>query len=248
MEAPAPAATAPTATPSPAIEAPAAADAQANVSAPERDVRKDARARVRGGTGQAAKEDALADATPERREQVTTTAEKLSGAAAAAAPPPPAEPLPAAPPAAESAAQPRLTRQKAAADSAAAGVAETLVQRALPAPTWTEVASPDPLVRWRFSPRGDVQRSTDGGETWAQATTADNTRIVAGSAPSSSVCWLAGRGGAVLRFTTARGWQRLTVPDAPDLSGIDAKDANTATVTLANGRRLTTTDGGVSWN
>jgi photosystem II stability/assembly factor-like uncharacterized protein len=140
--------------------------------------------------------------------------------------------------------------QKTAADAAAAGPSrarfQTQIAQSVARTVWIDVASPDPLVKWRFS-AGLVEQSADGGITWTRQPVGSPAVIVAGVAPSSSACWLVGTGGLVLRFTTARGWQRLTVSNAPDLVAVDAKDADNATVTLANGRRLTTSDGGATW-
>jgi hypothetical protein len=158
---------------------------------------------------------------------------------AAASPPPPSL--------AETVGVPQAQQAGADARSAGpsqAGLRQQVVQRR--ARIWTDVPSPDPLVKWRFA-AGAVQRSTDGGVTWTHESVGTPASIVAGAAPSSSACWLIGRAGLVLRFTTARGWQRLTIPNAPDLVAVEAKDADNATVTLANGQRLTTVDRGATW-
>jgi photosystem II stability/assembly factor-like uncharacterized protein len=59
---------------------------------------------------------------------------------------------------------------------------------------------------------------------------------------------MVGRGGTVLRSTDRENWQRLNIPQAPDLSAISATDARTATVTAADGRTFSTADGGLNWN
>jgi putative zinc finger protein len=75
------------------------------------------------------------------------------------------------------------------------------------APALRDVASPDPLVRWRFGAQGLIQRSIDGGKTW--------TLVV--------------------------------FPEKADITALTAPGAQTATVTLADGRRFTTTDAGKTW-
>ena len=42
-------------------------------------------------------------------------------------------------------------------------------------------------------------------------------------------------------------WRRVAFPEAIELVGVRASDASNATVTAADGRRFTTTDGGKSW-
>ena len=72
--------------------------------------------------------------------------------------------------------------------------------------------------------------------------------LTAGSSPSPSVCWLVGRAGTVLRSTDGgRQWQRVAFPEAEDLVAVRASSALAATVDLAGGRRLGTTDGGQTW-
>ena len=62
-----------------------------------------------------------------------------------------------------------------------------------------------------------------------------------------SVCWLVGRGGVVLLSTDGRNWRRVAFPEATDLSAVQATDARAASVSSADGRTFSTTDGGVTW-
>ena len=110
------------------------------------------------------------------------------------------------------------------------------------------VISPDSSSRWRIGPPGTIERSTDGGRTWNAQPVDTNTRLVAGVSPASSTCWVVGAAGTVLRTTDGRTWQRLSAPDPADLVAVTAKDADTATVTTADGRSFTTTDGGLTWS
>jgi photosystem II stability/assembly factor-like uncharacterized protein len=59
---------------------------------------------------------------------------------------------------------------------------------------------------------------------------------------------MVGRGGTVLRSTDHETWQRVNIPQPLDLAGISATDARTATVTAADGRTFSTSDGGMNWN
>jgi photosystem II stability/assembly factor-like uncharacterized protein len=72
--------------------------------------------------------------------------------------------------------------------------------------------------------------------------------LVAGSAPSSGVCWVVGGSGVVL-LTIDGGttWRRVSFPEATDLRSVEATDSRVATITAGDGRTFRTTDGGVSW-
>ena len=112
-----------------------------------------------------------------------------------------------------------------------------------------EIVSPNPRVRWRVGPGSAVQRSTDGGASWAAQQTGISAALTAGSAPSPEICWFVGRGGIVLRTSDGgREWQRAPFPESADLIAINASTALDATVTLADGRRLSTMDGGRTWS
>ena len=73
------------------------------------------------------------------------------------------------------------------------------------------------------------------------------TPLTAGASPAPSVCWVVGRAAVVLLSTDGRSWRRLAFPEAVDLIAVRAVDATTASVTTADGRTLTTHDGGSTW-
>jgi len=110
-----------------------------------------------------------------------------------------------------------------------------------------QILSPDPNIRWRIVASGGVERSIDGGLTWQPQSTGAATPLTAGSAPSPTVCWLAGAGGLVLISTDGATWTRASLPEAIDLQSVRASDASNATVTTIDGRVFTTTDGGKTW-
>jgi len=113
--------------------------------------------------------------------------------------------------------------------------------------TTLEAARSAQPVRWRIEATGSVARSADGGVSWAAVLLAPSTVITAGSAPVGGVCWLAGRNGTVLRSTDDATFVPVVVPEAGAVATIQARDASTATVTMAGGRVFSTTDGGRSW-
>jgi hypothetical protein len=133
-----------------------------------------------------------------------------------------------------------------------------------------EIRSPDPTYRWRILPATGMQRSTDGGTTWASvdpltsATRANagaapptsanrgnsgaTTVLTGGSSPSRDVCWLVGRAGVVLLSTNGATWQRRPFPETTDLTSVRASSATNAVVMTADGRQFLTIDGGATWS
>jgi Putative zinc-finger len=109
------------------------------------------------------------------------------------------------------------------------------------------VRTPDRSILWRIGSAGFVERSEDGGRTWNGTLPRQNAHYVAGSAPSAKVCWLLGNGGIILLTQDAANWQTIPPPVQANFVAVAARDAWTATVTTANGRRFTTTNQGDSW-
>ena len=109
------------------------------------------------------------------------------------------------------------------------------------------VTSPDRKVVWRIDGTA-IERSTDAGITWTRQSLEPPAELLAGSSPDPRVCWLAGRRGAVFLSTDGETWQRLPFPDlTADLVNIEARSAQSATVTTAAGRTYRTDDGGGTW-
>lgn len=171
------------------------------------------------------------------------------------APPPPAPPSAAATPAPAPSAPPaaapasglagRLARSSAQDAAARGGNGERLSiapQRQMAIVIVSVVHN----TQWQIMPDGMVQRSIDGGATWTQSTRA-SVAPTAGASPSPLVCWLVGPQGLVLLTTDGTSWKRLAFPEAIALTRVQASDEKTATVTAANGRTFSTTDGGVTW-
>ncbi len=154
--------------------------------------------------------------------------QNAAAAPAAATPPvaPAAEasaPAAAAPPAAPEPNAARLARS-------ASGVAETIAVA-------NEIVSPDRSIRWRIA-GSVVERSTNGGASWNAVPTGIAAVLTAG---------VVGRGGVVLLSTDGRTWRRVAFPEIADLSAVQATDARTASVSTADGRLFSTSDGGVTW-
>jgi hypothetical protein len=111
----------------------------------------------------------------------------------------------------------------------------------------TVVRSPDPEILWRISSGRFVERSSDAGATWRVQWTNMNAHLVAGSAPSVDTCWLVGRGEIVLLTTDGKKWRAIEPPANADFVAVDASNADSATVTSADGRKFQTSDAGKHW-
>ena len=134
---------------------------------------------------------------------------------------------------------------RAAAAQAQRGARNERQQEALaftPAPLL--LTSGNGRVQWRITGT-TIARSNDGGSTW-QADFEAPRPVTAGAIVADGTVWLGGRGGLVLR-RAASGWTTVTAPAAADVVSVSDVSATAATVTLADGRRLRTEDGGRTW-
>jgi len=110
------------------------------------------------------------------------------------------------------------------------------------------IAAPGGKVQWSVGPGGAILRSADGGKNWAQQASGVTAELLAGSAPSESVCWVVGRQGTVLLTTDGEHWTKIATPTTADLNGVAARDARSAAVWSETGRpRYLTEDAGGSW-
>ena len=177
------------------------------------------------------------------------SADALKAEPAAPAVTAPAPPLPAPAPPPPSPAARAAAGASTPADSKASASGPTVFRSVAPLQErgdWTTVVAPDRVAQWRFD-GNRVQHSTDRGVTWNTVDLIQASQIRAGSAPTSSVCWLVGRGGLVLLTTDGSSWNRTPPPAAVDLVSVVATDARTASVTAADGRQFQTPDGGRTW-
>jgi hypothetical protein len=109
-----------------------------------------------------------------------------------------------------------------------------------------DIVSPNGATRWRLT-GASVEKSTDGGSTWTTIAVGVDARWTAGAAASATTFWLVARQGVVARTIDGRTFERVAFPETTDLSAIQATDAETATITTADGRSFRTTDGGKTW-
>jgi photosystem II stability/assembly factor-like uncharacterized protein len=101
-------------------------------------------------------------------------------------------------------------------------------------------------IQFRVSAAG-IDRSTDGGQTWTSEFTDPAVAISVVSCAAAQACWAAACAGRVLRRQADGTWIPRSLPTASDVIAVEPADANRAAVTLADGRRFRTADGGVTW-
>jgi hypothetical protein len=134
------------------------------------------------------------------------------------------------------------------------GRSAAMVRAKASAPADSAAAKTNPQFIWRFGRAGRIERSSDGGNTWTPQSSPVQTDLLAGSAPSETVCWLVGRNGAIIRTTDGVNWQPVPSPpqaeqngQPPDWTLVEARDALSAVIRTENGRRFSTSDGGKTW-
>jgi hypothetical protein len=111
------------------------------------------------------------------------------------------------------------------------------------------IVSRDQKQLWRIGPAGKIESSSDAGKTWKTQNSGVTADLLLGSAPSGEVCWIAGKNGTLLLSTDGgKNWKELASPIADDIGGIQAVDAQDASVwDLPNHKRFETRDGGRTW-
>jgi hypothetical protein len=102
-------------------------------------------------------------------------------------------------------------------------------------------------ARWRILPSGRVERSTDNGASWTPVVIDPPVTPTGGVAVSSTICWLIGRAGVILRAVDGVHFDRLKFPETVDLASIRSTGAAQATVTALDGRVFVSEDGGLTW-
>jgi hypothetical protein len=192
---------------------------------------------------------AQAPAPKDTREELADAAPAPSPAQMAAAAPPGGQ-VTVAPQAANVAGAADAVRTEAAAGTgrAAGGAgAPTKRMRSLEANALT-VSAPGGTVQWRLGAGGRLSRSVDAGASWQAQASGVTTDLLAGEAPSPSVCWIAGAAGTVLVTSDGQRWERRPFPEPVDLVAVTVSGSRTATVSTRDGRRFDTLDGGLTWS
>ncbi len=132
--------------------------------------------------------------------------------------------------------------------SQAAAAAQQRAAQAQPSgPAPIIVQPPDRAGAWNVGPRGTIYHYDSSGG-WRLQNSGVSADLIAGSAPSAAVCWVAGRGGTVLRTVDGGAhWERIGAPAGGDFVSVLAQSASAATIVDPEGRRYSTSDGGISW-
>jgi photosystem II stability/assembly factor-like uncharacterized protein len=108
-----------------------------------------------------------------------------------------------------------------------------------------EVRSADGTTAWLVGERGLIaMRESYGVRVLPSGVASD---LLAGSAPSSKVCWVVGRGSAILRTIDGEKFELIGPPASADFVGVTAESADRATVRTQDGREFRTADGGRTW-
>jgi hypothetical protein len=135
-----------------------------------------------------------------------------------------------------------VDKQEAAANASPRSAAFTA--REVPA---LEIVAPGGSARWRITNGQRVEWSSSTAGEWTPASIGEGMFLV-GSAPSASVCWIVGRGGAIYLTTNGTRFVRIAFPEMVDLVAVTATDDRTAVVTGADGRSWSTRDQGLNWS
>ena len=139
----------------------------------------------------------------------------------------------------------RLNERAAGGAAKAARSSSAMLLKQAPASFVIEV--PGTVVRIRVD-NDRIERSLDGGTTWAVEWPGPVSMMRNGTCPTVEVCWLGGDAGAILVREADGRWQARGIPDiAATVSAFTAVSATAATATLADGRRFSTSDAGVHW-
>jgi photosystem II stability/assembly factor-like uncharacterized protein len=234
-----------TAAPSAAARAPAAAPAdQQRARADSAEGPRSARPQAPSALAKTtdARQMAAADAKAKQEKPAAPLARSEPGLAAVA---PPAQGQATASPPLVTPVGERAPERSAFGAARSAAARDALAENVILAPVL--IQSCEANVRWRIMGGTVVQHTADGGATWTTQDVKVEAALVAGSAPTASVCWLVGRQGTVFVTADGRTWQRVTSPPALDLIGVTATGADSATVTAADGRSFTTSDRGRTW-
>lgn len=113
----------------------------------------------------------------------------------------------------------------------------------------TKIVFVDPSKAFMTTAAGYLFASTDAGKTWKQEFSTTQA-LTAFAYPSSSVQYVAGKGGLLFKKTST-GWVQVTI-DAPlaiteDIVAISFPDEFRGYVFTASGKTFTTNDGGEKW-
>lgn len=187
-------------------------------------------------------EDAPSQAEAQAQADVRLLGQAAPAAAGAPAAPPPA---PAAAPQAATAAPPAAAADALKEEVAVARERETSLRKSVAAAPATLTATASATESYRASGRR-IERSADGGATWTVVLADAGAPVTAAACTPGGPCWFGGAGGEILR-RTADGFARSSLPVRLPVVAIAPSGADTAVVSVQDGRRYRTTDAGATW-
>jgi photosystem II stability/assembly factor-like uncharacterized protein len=114
------------------------------------------------------------------------------------------------------------------------------------APRAVLISPADHSVFWSLQNSGLIYRTNDR-KVWTPQYTGVQADLLAGMAPSATVCWAVGRKGAILLTTDGVHWEKVPSPTTSDVIGISAASKDVATIFTAGGVSYSTFDGGSNW-
>jgi hypothetical protein len=129
---------------------------------------------------------------------------------------------------------------------ASAPAVATMVRGIPVAPHALLISPADHSIYWSLQNSGVIYRSNDR-KSWTPVFTAMPVDLLAGMAPSNTVCWAVGRKGVILLTTDGIHWERVNSPTASDVIGISAASKDVATIFTSSGVTYSTFDGGSNW-
>ena len=132
--------------------------------------------------------------------------------------------------------------------SATGAIAGSATPNAGPSPeVLAMISPPDRSTGWQVGKNGMIMRRDPDGRTHPQRSGV-STDLTAGAAPSSTVCWIVGRSGTIIRTIDGEHWELLASPTGDNLVAVASDSADHALVTTASGQNFATSDGGTSWH
>lgn len=126
-------------------------------------------------------------------------------------------------------------------------------------------ASPDAKALWRIGPAGRIAYAGDRGAHWQIQASGVDADLFTGTATPDHAVWVFGRGGVILRTTDGTQWRVVSNPSnfssgfssgaplgaragaPPEWIRVMAADKLHATVTAADSRKFSTSNGGATW-
>jgi hypothetical protein len=123
----------------------------------------------------------------------------------------------------------------------------TMPSAAAPPEVIAMISPPNQSSGWQVGRNGMILRRDADGRIQPQHSGV-TTDLTAGAAPSTTVCWIVGRSGTIVRTTDGEHWELVRSPTRDNLVRVASDSVEHAIVTTATGQNFATSDGGMSWH